>query len=226
VEELETTLAQERAAHAKLKAAHLDAAESHRLTASNLREELSAMASRSEAAEKLLTEARGSLRDREAEIRGFEQRTVESALAAKSKDAALADVEKDLAAARASHAEVDAVRATLDQRSAELAKALEAKGAALQRAEQKIVTVEGRLAEQNKTMEAEREDFEARLAKLKEQLEAEQSARSFAEGALQAARQERGSRRHEAEGAAPAAQKEPTVPTNESARDKITRLRG
>ena len=60
VEELEATLAQERAAHAKLKAAHLDAAESHRLTASNLREELSAMTSRSEAAERLLAEARGS----------------------------------------------------------------------------------------------------------------------------------------------------------------------
>ena len=166
------------------------------------------------------------MREREAEIRGFEQRAVESALAAKSKDAALADVEKDLAAARASHAEVDAVRATLDQRSAELAKALEAKSAALQRAEQKIVTVEGRIVEQNKAMEAEREEFEARLAKLKEQLEAEQAARSFAEGALQAARQERGSRRHETEGAAGASPKEPPTPANEGARDKITRLRG
>ncbi len=226
VEELEATLAQERAAHAKLKAAHLDAAESNRLTASNLREELGAMASRSEAAEKLLAEARGSLREREAEIRGFEQRAVESALAAKSRDAVLADVEKDLAATRASHAEVDAVRATLDQRSAELAKALEAKSAALQRAEQKIAAVEGRIVEQNKTMESEQEEFEARLAKLKEQLEAEQSARSFAEGALQAARQERGSRRHETEAAPGASPKEPPTPANEGARDKITRLRG
>ena len=33
VEELEATLAQETAAHSKLKAAHLDAAEAHRLTA-------------------------------------------------------------------------------------------------------------------------------------------------------------------------------------------------
>jgi crescentin len=226
VEGLETALTQERAAHAKLKATHLDAAESHRLTASNLREELGAMASRSEAAEKLLAEARGSLREREAEIRGFEQRTVEGALAVKSKDAALADVEKDLASARASHAEVDAIRATLNQRSAELAKASEAKSAALQRAEQKIVAIESRVAEQNKAMETEREELEARLAKLKEQLEAEQAARSFVEGALQAARQERGSRRRDAEGATSAAPKEPPTPVNESARDKITRLRG
>ena len=152
VEELEATLAQETAAHAKLKAAHLDAAEAHRLTASNLREELSAMTSRSEAAERLLAEARETLRERDAEIRGFEQRALETSLALKSKDVALADLEKDLTAARALHAEVDTVRAALDQRSVELAKALEAKDAALQRAEQKIVMVEGRIAEQNKAI--------------------------------------------------------------------------
>ena len=103
---------------------------------------------------------------------------------------------------------------------------MEAKGAALQRAGQKIVTVEGRLAEQSKAMDADREELEARLAKLKERFEAEQAARSFAEGALQATRQERGSRRHDAEGGAPAAPKEPPTSVNESARDKMTRLRG
>jgi crescentin len=226
VEELETMLAQETTAHAKLKAAHLDAAEAHRLTASNLREELSAMTSRSEAAERLLAEAREKLRERDAEIRGFEQRALESSLSAKSKDATLADLEKDLASARTLHTEVDSVRAALDQRSTELAKALEAKDAALQRAEQKIVVVEGRIAEQNKATDAQREAFEERLTKLKEQFEAEQAARAFAEGALQAARQERGSRRHDAEGAGAAAPKDPPAPVNEVARDKIARLRG
>jgi crescentin len=226
VEELEAALTLETAAHGKLKAAHLDAAESHRLIASNLREELGAMTSRSEAAERLLAEARATLRERDAEIRGFEQRALESSLAAKSKDAALADLEKDLASTRALHAEVDGVRAALDQRSAELAKALEAKDTALQRAEQKIVTVEGQMSEQSKAMEADREAFEEKLAKLKEQLEGEQAARAFAEGALQAARQERGSRRHDAESAGAAAQREAQAPASETARDKIARLRG
>jgi crescentin len=226
VEKLETALTQERAAHAKFKAAHLDAAESHRLTASNLREELGAMASRSEAAERILAEAREKFRERDAEIRGFEQRTLENSLVLKAKDVALADLDKDLTSARALHAEVDTVRAALEQRSAELAKALEAKGAALQRAEQKVVTVEGLIVEHNKAIEAEREEVEARLAKLREQLEAEQAARSFAEGALQAARQERGSRRHDAEGAAGAPPIEPPTAASEGARDKITRLRG
>jgi hypothetical protein len=96
----------------------------------------------------------------------------------------------------------------------------------LQRAEQKIVVVEGRIAEQSKAMDAERQAFEERLAKLKEQLEADQAARAFAEGALQAARQERGSRRHDAEGAGAAPPKDPPAPANEVARDKIARLRG
>jgi chromosome segregation ATPase len=101
---------------------------------------------------------------------------------------------------------------------------LEAKAAALQRAEQKIVTVEGRIAEQSKAINAERETFEERLAKLKEELEAERSGRAFAEGALHAARQERGSRRHDSESAA--VPKDPQAPVSETARDKIARLRG
>jgi crescentin len=226
VDELESTLNQESTAHSKLKAAHLDAAESHRLTAANLREELAAMTSRSEAAERLLAEARADLRGRDAAIRGFEQRAVEGALAAKSKETALADLEKDLNSARTLHAEAAAARAALDQRSAELAKALEAKDAALQRAEQKIATLEARIAEQTKAIVGERELFEDRLAKLNEQFEAEQATRAFAEGALQAARQERGARRHESDGPSPAAPKDPPAPSAETARDKITRLRG
>ena len=100
---------------------------------------------------------------------------------------------------------------------------MEAKDAALQRAERKIALIEGRIAEQDKAIGAEREAFEERLATLKEQLDAEQSARAFAEGALQAARQERGSRRHDE--AAAAGPKEPQAPAIETARDKIARLR-
>jgi crescentin len=223
VAELEAALNQETTAHAKLKAAHLDAAESHRLTASNLREELSAMNARSEAAERLLAEARADLRERDAAIRGFEQRALEHSLVAKSKETALADLEKDLTSVRASHAEVDAARATLNQRSVELAKALEGKDAALQRAEQKIETLDSRITEQSKAMSSERGLYEERLAKLKEQLEAEQAARAFAEGALQAARQERGVRRQDADSAT---SKDPHPAPGETAREKITRLRG
>jgi crescentin len=224
IEELEATMGQEATAHAKLKAAHLDAAEAHRLSLTNLKEELAALTARSEAAERLLADARGTLREREAAIRGFEQRALESALAAKSKESALADLEKDLKSARAMHAEVDTARAAAAERSAALAKALEDKDVLLQRAEQRIEALEAKLAEQNRANLGERELLIEKIAKLKEQFETEVSARAFAEGALQSARQERGARRQEGE-ASPTAKEAPPAPS-EPSRDKITRLRG
>ena len=182
------------------------------------------MASRSEAAEKLLAEARGTCANAKLKFEVSSSGRSKARSRRNPKMRRLPIWRRTWPRRARSHAEVDAVRAALEQRSAELAKALEAKDAALQRAEQKIATVEGRIAEQDKAIDAEREEFEERLAKLKEQLEAEQAARAFAEGALQAARQERGSRRHDAEGAA--APKDPQPPASETARDKIARLRG
>ena len=173
LEEVEAAAAQETAAHAKLKAAHLDAAEAHRLSASNLREELGAMKARSDAAERLLAVARADLRERDAAIRGFEQRALEASLAAKAKETALADLDKDLTSARAMHSEAEAARAALMERATGLAKALEDTDIALQRAEQKIEGLEFRIIEQSKAMLSEREAFEGKLGKLEEQLEAE-----------------------------------------------------
>ncbi len=224
LEELETSLSHETSAHAKLKAAHLDAAEAHRLSATNLKEELGAMSARSEAAERLLTDARASLRERDATIRSYEQRALEHSLSAKSKEAALNDLEKDLAAARAMHAEVDAARANATERSALLAKTLEDREVALQRAEQRVEMLEAKVAEQNRAAFGERELYEEKIAKLKEQLEAESAARAFAEGALQSARQERGARRNDGEAGATNA-KDAASAQGEPPRDKITRLR-
>jgi chromosome segregation ATPase len=224
LEALEMALAQETAAHAKLKAAHFDAVEAHRLSLTKLREELGAMNARSETAERLLADARGALRERDAAIRGFEQRNREHSLAAKVKEVALADLEKDLATARSLHSEVNAARAMAAKESAALARALDDKEAAFKRAEQRIEALEAKVAEQSKSILGERELFEEKIAKLKEQLEAESAALAFAEGALQAARQERGAGR--SDGDASSATKDNPAVQGEPARDKIARLRG
>jgi chromosome segregation ATPase len=194
LEELEAAVSQEATAHAKLKAAHLDATETHRLAVSRLKEDLGAMNARSQAAERLLAEARAELRERDVAIGGFEQRAAETALLVKSKETAIVDLEKDLTSARAMHSEANAARAALAQRCFELQKALEDRDVALQRAEQKIGTLEGGIADQAKALAGEREAFEEKIGKLKERIEAETAARAFAEGALQAARQNRGVR--------------------------------
>jgi chromosome segregation ATPase len=191
LEELELSLSHETAAHAKLKTAHLDAAEAHRLSATNLKEQLGAMSARSEAAERLLADARAALLERDAAIRSYEQHAIEHSLAMKSSEAALSDLEKNVTSMRAMHAEVDVARAAASERSMFLAKSLEDKDNALQRAEQRAETLEAKFAEQYTAALGERELYEDKIAKLKEQLEAETAARAFSEGALQSARQER-----------------------------------
>jgi crescentin len=211
LEDFEVAMSQQKTTHAKLKAALLDAEEAHRISVAKLTEELSIMGARSEAAERLLAEARGELRDREAASREFEQRALESSLAAQSKEATLADLEKELNALRATHADSEAARIATSERSTALTKTLEDRDVAFQRAEQKIEALEGKLAEHQKDALRERGLFEEKIAKFRHQFETETAARAFAEGALQSARQERGARQEaEADSKdAPAAQIEP-----------------
>ena len=66
LKEFEVAMSQEKTTYSKLKSALLDAEEAHRISVAKLTQELSVMSARSEAAERLLSEARAALRDREA----------------------------------------------------------------------------------------------------------------------------------------------------------------
>jgi len=218
---LETSYDHETAAHAKLKAAHLDAMETQRLSEGGLREKLSATTTRLEAAEQLLAEARAGMHEQEATIQESEQRVLEKSLEAKSLEAQVADLEKDLASARAGHMEAEVVRTAGVEQSTTLAKSLHEKEVALQRAEQKVATVEAKFDEHKKATLGDRALLEEKIAKLTEQLDAESAARLFAEGALRSARQERSARRQEGYDVAA---ESPSAET-ESADSKVTWLR-
>jgi chromosome segregation ATPase len=196
--EFEVAMGKEKTTLSKLKSALLDAEEAHRIGVAKLTQELDVMSPRSEAAEQLLAEARAALRDREAASQELEQRAIKSSLAAQSKQAALADLEKELNALHATHADVEAARLAAAERSKGLAKTLEDRDVALQRAERTIEALEAKLAEQQKDALGERGVLEEKIAKLT-QFEAESAAGAATEGALQSARQERCARRHEAE---------------------------
>ena len=229
--ETDAALKLESAAHAKLKASHLDATEAHKLNEASLSEQLATATARLETAERLLAEARAEGHERDAKIRDLEQRVLEGSLAAKSTETRIADLEKDLADARGAHMEVEVARTATADWSTELAKTLEEKETALRRAEQKITSLQTRLDEEKTCGLAERAALEEKVARLKERLEAESAARSLAEGALQSARQERNARRQEGDAhrledddllpspEAPAALPKPTTAT-------VTRLRG
>ena len=215
--ELEAALAQEIAAHARLKAAHLDDAETHRLAIANLQEELNTLGSRSEGAERLLGEARGELRERNATIRALEQAALETSVLLQSRDQTQAELERTLTAAHAKQSETESARAALEARSNDLSRILEAKSIALKRAEDQVAVLEGRMTAEVKLAISELEARDASIARLRADLETQSSARAFAEGALQSARQERVSWRNVVDNNAAAA--------NEGAREKLNRMR-
>jgi chromosome segregation ATPase len=194
LEEVETALGQEAAAHAKLKAAHFDAIEAQRLNEANLQEKLAATSTRLEAAQRLLAEARVEMHEQDAAIRESEQRVLDQSIASKSLEIKVDELARDLASARAVHVEAETAHAAAAERSEALAKSMKDQEVALQSAEQKIAMLEARIEEQKESALGERAGFEERIAQLTKQFEAESAARSFAEGALHTARQERTAR--------------------------------
>jgi chromosome segregation ATPase len=189
LEEVETSLSQETAAHAKLKAAHRDAVEAQQLSEANLQEKLAAGTARLETAERLLADARAGIHEEDATIRELEQRVFENSLAQRSLEAQIADLEKDVSSARAVLVEAEPARTAAMERSVTLTKSVKDKEVALHCAEHKIATLEARFEERTKATLAHRTLFEEEIARLMEHLEAESAARLIAEGALQAARQ-------------------------------------
>lgn len=185
--EVETAFGQETTAHAKLKAAHLDAIEAQQLSEANLQEKLAETTTRLEAAEQLLVEARDGMHEQDAAIRELEQSVLEKSLATMSLEAQIVDLEKDLTSARAGHVEREAARTAAAEESATFAESLRDKEVNLQRAELKIATLEARFEEHKNATLGDRVGLEERIARLLEQLEAESAARLLAEGALQSA---------------------------------------
>jgi len=216
VSELEASLAQEIASHARLKTAHLDDSEAHRLAAAHLQEEINAVTARSDGAERLLTEARAELRERNATIRALEQNALEASITLQTSEQRQAELEAALTAAHAKHSEMESARGGLEARAGDLARGLDAKTTALARAEEQVATLEARIAAEVKLAISELEARDAMIARLRADLETQSSARAFAEGALQSARQERVSWRNAVDA---------NVAAAHEGREKLSRLR-
>jgi crescentin len=220
--ELESSFKQETAAHSKLRSTHVEASETHRATLASLQSEFNSVTARSEAAERILADARDELRGRNAIIRVLEQQAVEGSLAVQARDRSLADMEKDLSAARQQISELDVARSALVERTTDLTKVAQTRESALERATSRIESLEAKIADLTRSAAIAKEHWEQTVVKLTDRLDAEVAARTFAEGALQTARQERGNWQRDARPAPD--QQAPTA--NEVPNDKVTRLRG
>ena len=208
--ELQSTLAQESAAHNKLKMAHQEMSDWNRANAATLQVDLEAMRARAEAAERILIGARQELHEKQAASLVLERQLHQASQAAQARDQASAALEKELTGARTQIEELEGSRKKLLENSAAVAKALRAKAAALHKAEQKIEGLEGRAAEFAKAAQSQRDSLEGKIVALMSELEAERSARSFSEGALRSARSDRQSLHRDAKGEVEAAATPPS----------------
>ena len=217
ISELEAALDQEIAAHSRLKTAHLDDSETHRLEIANLQEEVSALNIRSEAADRLLGDSRAEVRERNAAVRTHEQSSLETSVLLQTHEQSQAELQHMLAAAHSKQSEAENARAATEARANDLLRALETKAPALKRAEDQVAALEARMTSEVKLAISELESRDGMIARLRADLETQSSARAFAEGALQSARQERVSWRNAVDANATA--------VNEVAREKLNRLR-
>jgi hypothetical protein len=87
---VEALLDRETAAHAKLKAAHLDAVEAQRLSQAKLQEKLDATVERLEVTERLLAEARAGMHEQDTTKSEFKQCDLEKSVAERSLEAEIA----------------------------------------------------------------------------------------------------------------------------------------
>jgi chromosome segregation ATPase len=189
--ELQAALAQESAAHGKLKIAHREAADVHHASQTSAQADVETARARAEAAERILIAARQELHEKQVSIRAVEQQLHQASATTQALYPAVVGLEKDLVAARTHIEDLESSRRKLLETSNAVLKNLRNKDVALQGAEQRVLGLEAKLAELSKASLEQREAMEARIATLSSQLEAERSARSFSEGALRSARGDR-----------------------------------
>lgn len=189
--DLEASALRDAAAHAKFKSAHDETMESHRVRAAALQSEFETVRARHEASERILSESRRELLEKNIAHRDVEQKLGDATVQAGAHQRRAEKLSDDLAAVRSQGEELDSARKALSEQYDSLARSLRTKEAALSRAEKKIVTLDARLAELKASSDAKRDQLTAKIADLSDQLAAERASRAFAEGALQSARAER-----------------------------------
>ncbi len=189
--DLESSALRDAAAHTKFKTAHDETMESHRVRAAALQSEFETVRARHEASERILSESRRELLEKNIAHRDLEQKLADTSVQAASHQKRGEKLADDLTAMRAQNEELDSSRKALNEQYDALARSLRTKEAALARAEKKIVTLDARFMEMKAATDNKRDQLSAKIAELSDQLAAERASRAFAEGALQSARAER-----------------------------------
>jgi chromosome segregation ATPase len=188
---LEQALAEEQAAHATLRAKHLDHVERTRAEISALANSVHAVRGRVEVTNKLLDQTRSQFREKVEELRAAERRALECDIQIDALEKSERALKEDLAAATDHAAGVDRMRGALVDQVNTLNDAVRAKDVALQAATRNGETLSARLEDATAANRRAKEEAERRFASLQEEIVRLRAERQLADGALEASRVER-----------------------------------
>jgi|SRR5579862_373777 len=167
-----------------------EAHERHEHERNSQRIRYDALQARVGATEKLLGEARDNLLARAEEIRAYERRVGEAALAREAVQARVAELEAERLRRDSEFEELRQSLTTLKERSAALARAFNAKDVELTRSVETAVALNARIAAMENESKARQQTAEKALEDLTAALRREQHERAVAEGALDTGRKD------------------------------------
>ncbi len=188
---LEQALSEEQAAHATLRAKHLEFVERSRAEMSKFSNTVHAVRARVEVTNKILDQTRGQLREKIEDLRAAERRLLESGIQIDSLEKSVRSQKDDLAAANERIAGTERMRGALIDQVNGLTETVRAKDAALQSATRTIEQLTARTEEITNGRQRAREELERRTAALQDEIARTRAERQLADGALEASRAER-----------------------------------
>jgi chromosome segregation ATPase len=188
---LEQALSDEQAAHANLRAKHLEFVERSRAETSTLNNTVAAVRGRVDVTNKILDQARGQLREKIEELRAAERRLLENGIQIDGLEKSARSQKDDLAAANERIAGTERMRGTLVDQVNGLTDSVRAKEAALQSATRTIEQLTARVEEMASGRQRAKEELERRTAALQDEIVRMRAERQLTDGALEASRAER-----------------------------------
>lgn len=174
----------------RLASALEEAHERHEHERNSQRIRYEALQARVGATEKLLGEARDNLLARADEIRNYDRRVAESALARDAVQARVAELEAERLRRDSEFEELRQSLTTLKERSAALARAFNAKDVELTRSAETVAVLNARIEAMENESKARQATAEKALEDLTAALRREQHERAVAEGALDTGRKD------------------------------------
>ena len=187
---VEANYAETNTERARLANALEETNERHEHERNSQRIRLDALQARVGATEKLLGEAREHLLAKADEIRDYDRRLGETALARDTANAKIAEFEAEKIRSESSYEELRQAHATLKDRSAALARAFNAKDVELTRNTETINALTQRIAVLENEIKARQQASEKALEDLTAALRREHHERAVAEGALETGRKD------------------------------------